>query len=223
MLLQSVTLKSLEFRSRYIMSELKEIRIWLIRHAPVGVSKIYGQQDLEAELTDTASFKWLADQLPNQFTAVSSDLIRCRQTLERIKGFDVTLELTKISKELREQSFGAWEGLTYEEARSIDPQSYLRFWENPVENAPPSGESFLDLCHRTSEYFSSIVDQSEASDLVFVIHAGTIRAILAQALQIEPAQSQLFDISPLSLTRLTVYRQDEALSWKIDYVNKICS
>jgi alpha-ribazole phosphatase len=202
------------------MSDMKEISFWLVRHAPVGVTMIYGQQDLDAELTDRASFEWLAAQLPNQFTAVASDLIRCRQTLDEIRELGATVELTKVSKELREQSFGAWEGLTYEEARAHDPQSYLRFWENPVENAPPSGESFLDLCHRTSEYFSAIALESEASDIVFVIHAGTIRAILAQALQIEPAQSQLFDIGPLSLTRLTVYRQEGVLSWKIDCVNK---
>lgn len=202
------------------MSEPQEIGIWLIRHAPVRVSYIYGQRDLDADVSDEVSFKWLASQLPRSYTAISSDLIRCRQTLERARAFGGEVEFTKLSAQLREQSFGAWEGLTYDQASERDPVGYLKFWENPIKNAPPMGESFTQVCQRVGEYFNSIAVETRSSNVVFFVHAGTIRAILAQALQLEPAQSQLFDITPLSITRLTLYRHDGVLSWKINWINK---
>ena len=200
--------------------ESQEIGIWLVRHAPVRVSYIYGQTDLDADLSNDTAFKWLAGQLPTNYTAISSDLARCRQTLERTREFGGNVELTKLSAQLREQSFGAWEGLTYDQARERDPDGYLKFWENPIQNAPPLGESFSQVCLRVGEYFNSIAVETRSKDVVFFVHAGTIRAILAQALQLEPAQSQLFDITPLSLTRLTLYRHESVLSWKINWINK---
>nr|WP_025896837.1 histidine phosphatase family protein [Sneathiella glossodoripedis] len=111
------------------------------------------------------------------------------------------------------------EGLSYEQARLENAKAYAKFWENPVENAPPAGESFAEVCQRVGEFFNLVVRENTNDDVVFIVHAGTIRAILAQALQLEPAQSQLLDITPLSLSRITLYRHEGALSWKIDFIN----
>ncbi len=196
-------------------------RIWMVRHAPVDVQYLYGQMDVDADVSDTTSFQWLSNQLPARFSAFSSDLVRCRQTLGTLLPYGHELEMHTSSSLLREQSFGDWEGLSYRQIEEKYSDLYIRFWENPVENAPPGGESFSEVVDRSSQYFNSVLEDTKSDDVVFFVHAGTIRSLLAHVLEIEPAKSQLFDIEPLSLSRVTLYRQDSTLSWKLDWVNRV--
>ena len=196
-------------------------RVWLVRHAPVDAQYLYGQMDVDADVSDAAAFEWLSSQLPPQFKAISSDLTRCRQTMEALKPYGHEIEGYSITDQLREQNFGDWEGLTYRQIEEKYDDLYIRFWENPVENAPPGGESFAEVVDRTRQYFNSILEEIKSEDVVFVVHAGTIRSVLAHVLELEPAKSQLFDISPLSVSRITLYKQDDTISWKLDWVNRV--
>ncbi len=196
-------------------------RVWLVRHAPVDAQFLYGQMDVGADVSNASAFQWLSSQLPPRFEMVSSDLVRCRQTYETLLPYGHEIEAQAISKSLREQNFGDWEGLSYRQIEKKYNDLYIRFWENPVENAPPGGESFVEVVQRCSQYFNSILETINPEDVVFFVHAGTIRSVLAHVLEMEPAKSQLFDISPLSLSRITLYRQDETLSWKLDWVNRV--
>lgn len=196
-------------------------RVWLVRHAPVNAQYLYGQMDVDADVSNAAAFQWLSNQLPPRFGVFLSDLKRCRQTLDALLPYGHEVEAHTTSNLLREQSFGDWEGLSYRQIEAKYNDLYIRFWANPVENAPPGGESFAEVVDRCSQYFNSVLEDTNSEDVVFFVHAGTIRSVLAHILEMEPAKSQLFDISPLSLSRITLYRQDSTLSWKLDWVNRV--
>src|SRR5205085_1688882 len=99
-------------------------RFWWVRHAPVAhEGRIYGQKDMPCDCTDTAVFTGLARQLPRDAVWVTSHLRRTHETAraivraglggpDPIPGPDVP-----AIPDLAEQSFGEWQGLTYEELR----------------------------------------------------------------------------------------------------------
>ena len=55
-----------------------------------------------------------------------------------------------------------------------------------------------------------------AGDAVLVVHSGTIRAVLAIALDLAPDSALRFVIDPLSLTRIDRL----ADGWRVDAVNQ---
>ncbi|GLQ07907.1 histidine phosphatase family protein [Sneathiella chinensis] len=191
---------------------------WLVRHAPVNSSVLYGQQDVPADLKDPAPFRWLAAALPLQARWISSDLSRCRETAHRILSErDAPPSVTEVAS-LREQSFGEWEGLTYDQARDRDRDFYDRFWESPATNRPPGGESFTDMQARVLCARDAL---PEVGDHVMVVHAGTVRAMVADALSLSPDRALALGIEPLSLTRLVRYRDGQSTQWQVDWINRI--
>src|SRR5690606_36794655 len=69
---------------------------------------------------------------------VTSDLVRCRQTLAHIsEGRD--WPSPRLDKRLRENDFGAFEGCTWEELK--DDPAYRACIDSAGELAPTAGES----------------------------------------------------------------------------------
>ena len=54
-------------------------------------------------------------------------------------------------------------------------------------------------------------------DILAIVHAGTVRAALATALGITPAQALRFAVQPLSLTRIDATSE----GWRIEMVNAL--
>jgi alpha-ribazole phosphatase len=81
-------------------------------------------------------------------------------------------------------------------------------------NRPPAtdrGESFVDQIARASAGLAAL----PAGEAILVVHSGTIRAVLAIALDLAPEQALRFVIDPLSLTR--VDRLEDG--WRVVAVN----
>ena len=82
----------------------------------------------------------------------------------------------------------------------------------PPSNRPPGGESFVDQIARASAGLALL----PAGEAILVVHSGTIRAVLAIALDLAPEQALRFVIDPLSLTRID--RLEEG--WRVVAVNQ---
>ena len=76
----------------------------------------------------------------------------------------------------------------------------------------PGGESFVDQISRARAGLAAL----PPGDVVLVAHSGTIRAVLAIALDLAPDGALRFVIDPLSLTR--VDRLDSG--WRVVAVNQ---
>jgi alpha-ribazole phosphatase len=167
--------------------------LWLIRHAVVdGPRGIIYDDNAPADLSDMPSLAALKARLPANAFAVCSP---ARRTFETA----LALGLDPLKKEcFGEQDFGAWTGRRHDDLAEEFSDAYRAFWKKPACSRPPGGESFLHQIGRTREGLASL----PAGDIVLVVHSGTIRAVLAIALDLPPEAALRFVIDPLSLTRI---------------------
>ena len=182
-----------------------QTNLWLIRHAPVdGPRGVIHGPDAPADLADAAAFAGLKARLPVGALAVCSPARRTRETALRL-GLD-PIEQSAF----REQDFGVWTGRRHNDL-IIEGAAYHEFWKSPARNRPPGGESFVDQIDRARAGLALL----PAGDAVLVVHSGTIRAVLAIALDLAPDSALRFVIDPLSLTRIDRL----AGGWRVGEVN----
>lgn len=184
---------------------------WWVRHAPTHARAAVGWTDAPADLSDDAALDRLAAALPAA-PVVSSDLARAVATARRVAG---PRPLRPADARLRELNFGAWEGMSFDAAAAAHPEAYRAFFETPGPSRAPGGEGFDDLRARVSDAMESL--KADCGDLVLVAHAGAIRAALAVALDLAPAQALGFAVDPLSITRLDWVAS--AGAWRVVCVN----
>jgi alpha-ribazole phosphatase len=184
-----------------------ETHLWLIRHAPVdGPRGVIHGPDAPADLGDAAAFAALKARLPQNAHAVCSP---ARRTFETA----VTLGLKPVKESaFGEQDFGAWTGRRHDDLVTELGESYQAFWKSPAGNRAPGGESFADQIIRARTGLALL----PAGDVILVVHSGTIRAVLAIALELSPDAALRFVIDPLSLTRID---RVEA-GWRVVAVNQ---
>lgn len=184
-----------------------ETHLWLIRHAPVdGLRGVIHGPDAPADVSDLAAFAVLKARLPQQAFAACSPARRTQETA-RMLGLDPVQEPC-----FREQDFGGWTGRRHDDLTAEFGPAYQAFWKSPASNRPPGGESFVDQIDRARAGLGSL----PAGDVVLVVHSGTIRAVLAIALDLTPDSALRFVIDPLSLTRID--RLDGG--WRVVAVNQ---
>lgn len=87
---------------------------------------------------------------------------------------------------LIETDFGAWEGLTFDEARARDPELHQR-WLGSEDVAPPGGESFRMVGERIDAELAAIQAEYPAETVVVVSHVTPIKLFLRSALQGGPS------------------------------------
>lgn len=207
------------------MSE-QTTRWWLVRHAPVvGVEgKIYGADDVECDVTDKPSFVSLAKRLPGDAKWITSHLTRARLTAATIREAGLDVPDPVIDERFGEQSFGDWQGRTWSEMEATDPETYFSFWEDPVRNRTPNGESFADQIARVGQAIDEYTAAHAGRDIVCVSHGGTVRAALAHALKLDPAAGMAVSVHTLSLTVMEHVPggllRGKGSSWRILHVNR---
>ena len=109
--------------------------------------------------------------LPAQKVYISP-MLRCRQTAEIL--FPGALQIPVA--DLREMDFGLFEGKTYAELKDVP--AYQAWLDSGGEAPIPGGESRADFCARCRAGFAQILAADPSERLVFVVHGGTIMAVM---------------------------------------------
>lgn len=190
---------------------------WWIRHAPSASAAniIHGRDAVSADLSDTDALKNLTARLPTGAIALTSGIARAVQTYEAIHSLNPALPTAQTEPDFAEQDFGDWTGRTWDDVAPAAPH----FWDDPIETAPPNGESFAVSCRRVLRRIEAMSNTRKSGSIVCVAHAGTIRAALALALDLDFAASIRFEIDPLSLTRIDAFVAEGGISWRVQSVN----
>ncbi|MGQ8871052.1 histidine phosphatase family protein [Paenibacillus sp. TSA_86.1] len=115
-----------------------------------------------------------------------SDLLRCRQTLAQIAP--QVAEQTKFDARLRENDFGLWEGMTYEQLKNN--LQYRNWIDHPQEVTPPEGETWQAFAGRIDSFlqdhmgsegeFSQRISCGNSYRTLIVTHGGVIRYMLSR-------------------------------------------
>lgn len=192
-------------------------RWWLLRHAPVPCphGRIHGRLDVACDTSEAETFQALARTLPVNPVLVESGLIRCRQTAGALEAAGLLLPPPIVEPELMEQDFGRWQGRSWRDLEEAKDSDLAAFWCDPASARPPGGESFAAMIPRVAAAMENITAAQAGRDILAIVHAGTIRAALARALDLAPAVALRFAVQPLSLTRLDATGD----GWRVETVN----
>ncbi len=205
-------------------------RWWWIRHAPVigHGGLIYGQDDHDCDCSDVETFRRLAKVLPNRALWVTSHLKRTHRTADSILAQrpDEAPPQRLVEESLAEQHFGAWQGISSKELSQGRDGAWHRFWLAPAHEAPPEGESFVDLTARVTATVERLSQAHAGRDIVAVTHGGTIRSALSLALGLEPERALSIAVDNCSLTCLDhihgtagSHAPDDHGVWRVRLVN----
>ncbi|KAB7623370.1 histidine phosphatase family protein [Alkalilimnicola sp. S0819] len=135
---------------------------------------------------------------------VSSPLLRCRAFAEALAAEH---ELPcRVEPDLREISFGDWEGLTASQVQERDAEALQRYWQDPVRHTPPGGEPLTDCHRRVGAVLDSLLDEAEGDHLLVIAHGGIIRLLLARVLEMPLHAVLRLEVANASLSRLRVQR-----------------
>ena len=160
---------------------MKSYLIHFIRHGAIDetlLGKYIGTTDVSlSEEGKEALYrlKELCDYPPAQ-AVFTSPLKRCTETCRILYPDLSPLAIAN----LREYSFGEWEGKTAEELQS-DPM-FERWLAGDYDAQPPHGESNADFLRRICRIFESIVEglmKTGTTESVIVTHGGVITTLLA--------------------------------------------
>jgi len=161
-------------------------RMLLLRHGQTELSvqrRYSGHGDPELTPLGRAQAAGAAERLarvPDIAAVLTSPLRRARETADEVAG--ATGAPVVVRKRLIETDFGAWEGLTFSEARARDPELHAR-WLGSEDVAPPGGESFAAVGRRVSEELAELLAEYPGATLVVVSHVTPIKMLLRAALQ----------------------------------------
>jgi alpha-ribazole phosphatase len=159
--------------------------IYIVRHgavqSPADPKRFIGQLDLPLNAEGLRQAGELADALGD--TPVSavfcSDLQRSSDMAQIIA---MPHQVPCIRwRELREISLGRWEGMSFDEVRSLYADEFQARGRDIVHYRPPGGESFLECSFRVIPAFYEILNSTHGNILI-VGHAGVNRIILSSAL-----------------------------------------
>ena len=164
-------------------------RLLLLRHGqtPLSVERRYsGHGDPELTPLGRAQAAGAAARLagmPGIAAVLTSPLLRARQTAQAVA--EATGAPLSVREGLIETDFGAWEGLTFAEAKARDPELHAA-WLGSEEVAPPGGESFAAVGRRVEAERAAVVSEYPGATVVLVSHVTPIKMLLRGALQAGP-------------------------------------
>jgi probable phosphoglycerate mutase len=139
---------------------------------------------------------------------VSSPLARCRETAGIVAarlGLDVVVE-----DGLRETDFGAWEGLTFGEARERYPDDLNAWLASPEAEPTGGGESFAAVARRVATARDELTAAYAGRTVLLVSHVTPIKTLVRLALGAPPESLFRMELSAASLSAVAYYADGNA-------------
>lgn len=187
----------------------------LLRHGETALTpekRFSGSGGTDPELSEKG--RWQARCAAEAFAArgtiqviVSSPLSRCRQTAAAVAarlGLDVHIE-----EGLREADFGAWEGLTFAEAKDRYPAE-LDAWLASSRATPPGGESFATVARRVAVARDELLTRHAGLTVLCVTHVTPIKTFVRLALGAPPESLFRMELSAAAVSTVAYYSDGNA-------------
>ncbi len=162
----------------------RKTRMYLVRHGEIAgseISRYNGQSDVPLTAKGLDQYRVLAARLEDKpiSACYSSDLSRCVQGAHIICD---PLGIMPVSKkELRELSFGDWEGMSWADLAEKYPEAWQARINDIVNIRAPGGENLLDLHDRVMPVITEIAERHRGEEVLVVAHGGVNRIVLLNA------------------------------------------
>ncbi len=196
------------------------MRIYLVRHGETEWNReavfrgridlpLNGKGRAQAEKTGAAFHSVPIGRV------VSSPLARARETAEpigRVTGCPVM-----AAEEFTDMSFGVWEGLTVDEARSLLPEAYETWEKAPQKLRLQGGETLREVRGRIRKGLKSAMAATEG-DLVIVSHRVVCKVLTLALLGAPDNLFWTMRCDPCSITLVEVKGNGNVFH----YINDTC-
>ncbi|MEZ0231243.1 MAG: alpha-ribazole phosphatase [Methylophilaceae bacterium] len=192
------------------------MNIYLVRHTTPDVEAgiCYGQSDVGVTETFHQEFEVLSEKLRHLVNPVlySSPLTRCFKLANAIADRWSLGDIRQDAR-LMELHFGDWELKKWDDI----PRGLIDVWaQEHVMQTPPQGESFHSLHLRAKSFLNEVsANIQDTSPVVVFTHAGVIRALVAEALNLPLMNAFRLQINYGSVTQIIV---DEKVT-RVGFVN----
>jgi len=201
------------------MDKIKK-RILLVRHGTTAyneIDRLQGRIDNPLSKKGRDEAERLAARLKDEpIDAIfSSPLSRALETAAIINRHH-SRPLTVVD-EFSEIDLGDWEGQFYSRVREQFPDVHER-WISDPDFPVPGGESFSAVCARTRSGLEKALQNGHESILI-AGHASVNRAILANIMELTPAQARVFRTGNAALSRLLLMENDRRRWAMVDFWN----
>jgi len=191
------------------------MEIYLVRHTTpqIEAGVCYGQTDLDVADSFAQECEVLYEKLRHLTEAAvySSPLKRCSQLAAAVTA-RLAFASAVHDHRLMELHFGEWELKRWDDI----PRGLIDVWaQEHVMQAPPQGESYHALHLRARDFLEEVSANKHAAAVIFT-HAGVIRALLAEVLNLPLMHAFKLQIGYGSVTKLIV---DQHVT-HVGYVNR---
>ncbi len=195
--------------------------LYLVRHGETDwnvANRFQGQADIplngRGHSQGAALARYFAGQ-PIQ-RVYSSDLQRAKDTASYIsmaKGLT-----TEVLPELREISFGSWEGMTRSEIGKQYP-AQVRLWrEDPSKLAVPGAETYPVAQERLCQTIKRLVAANCGNNIVVVSHGGAIRLLLTGLLEMDLTGIWHFTLESAGINQLVFYPEGRVVLKRLNQI-----
>ena len=180
-------------------------RIIAIRHGETAWNvdtRIQGQLDIPL----SANGRWQAERLAAALkheavdAIYASDLARAWETAQYI-GLAQGLEVMKEA-DLRERSFGDFEGKTFAEIKILLPEQSMRWRTRDPEFVPAGGESLTGLRHRVVAAAERIAARHPGELIALVGHGGVMDVLYRAATRLDIQAPRTWALGNAAINRL---------------------
>ena len=177
--------------------------VWLVRHGETEWSRDGRHtSDTDLPLTEKGAdvARSLAPRLEKEsFALVLSSPLQRATTTAELAGFPDP----EHEDDLREWSYGDYEGITTEEIRESVPGWSL--WAHPT----PGGESAAEVTERLDRVVARL--ESVEGDVLVFAHGHSLRALTARWLGLEVSEGRLFHLDTATVSVLGHERDNRAV------------
>lgn len=187
------------------MSAAEATRLIAIRHGETAwnvEARLQGQLDIPLNARGREQARrtahWLADDAPD--IVVSSDLSRAHATAQAIASFNRCPLV--LDADLRERSFGSFQGLTHLEVAERWPDQ-ARVWNSrDPDFAPGDGESLNVFSSRCVAAALRIAQEHAGKTVVLVAHGGVMDCLYRAASRIPLDAPRAWSLDNAAINRL---------------------
>jgi len=138
---------------------------------------------------------------------VSSPLTRCRVFAEELaQQQGIPLD---VDDELREMSFGEWEGQEIERVWKEHKACMLAWSQDPSQHTPPNGEPLVDVALRINHVFTRITEKYRGKRVLIVSHGGCTRVFISLVLNMPLSYISRIDVPYAGMSQLAIYHSDD--------------
>ena len=159
-------------------------RLYLIRHGTTTLNvenRYRGRRDIPLDAQGYHDAVDAAQRLSGTgLTAVYTGPLRRTVATAQIIADEHCVPDLRILHGLNNLDYGAWEGLTADEAANYDPESYRLYQTSPQDAICPNGERLIDAQRRMLDALRLIGSRHSGESVAAVTHAVMVRLALME-------------------------------------------